>query len=658
MLHPRRLLGVALAAGLAACGGSTTEPTPGVVASVEVTPAADTLIALGQTQQLTAVAKDAAGTTIPGKTFAWATSAPGVVGVDASSGVVTGVANGAATITVSVDGKSAQATVTVAQQVATVTVSPDTGLLAAVGATRQFTAAAKDANNNAVAGVAFIWLSSNHAVATIDTTGKATAMGPGTVTITAAGRGIPGTAELAVTQAPAKLAFTVQPTGTVLDREISPVVQVEIEDASGARVAGARTAVTLAIGNDPGNGGRLNGSLTANAVDGIASFSGLTITNWGQGYTLAATATGLTQAVSAAFDVTLGLVTLEGGANCGITSTGRTFCWGDNAYGAVGDGTTTNRNVPVPVAGGLSFAMTSSFVTPYNGAHTCGATVGGAGYCWGTGYVGDGTTSTHAVPWSTGFGASINEVANGWAHTCVVAADSSAYCWGRDDFGQLGINGTFNALNPVLSPVKVVGGLAFQNVSAGYFHTCGITTGGTVYCWGENNYGQLGIGNTKNDSIPRSVAVNFASVSVGFSHTCALATGGAAYCWGYNADGEVGTGSTSTTADSLPMAVSGGLTFTTLSAGGLHTCALTASGAAYCWGSNSGGELGDGTITPRSAPVPVSGGLAFTTIVAGNSNSCGITTSGAVYCWGANNRGQLGDGTFTQSSVPVRVKGT
>ena len=309
----RRALGLrwlfaAASATLAACGGATTGPTVPAVASVEVTPAADTILALGQTQQLSAVAKDAAGDPIPGKTFTWRSSAPGIASVDTASGLVTGVANGAASIAATVDGKSGQATVAVVQQVATVTVSPDTGLLGAIGATRQFVAAAKDANGNAISGVAFIWLSSNDAVATIDTAGLATAVGPGTVTITAAGRGIPGTAELAVMQAPAKLGFRVQPTSTVLDRAISPVVQVEIQDSAGVRVAAAQNAVTIAIGNDPGNGGQLMGSLTANAVDGVASFSGLTITNWGQGYTLVATASGLTQATSSAFDVRLGFV--------------------------------------------------------------------------------------------------------------------------------------------------------------------------------------------------------------------------------------------------------------------------------------------------------------------------------------------------------------
>ena len=652
------LLGGAVAAALAACsGGGPTGPTAGTVASVQVTPAADTLISLGQTQQLTAVAQDAAGNVISGKTFSWQSSAPGVVSVDAASGVATGVANGAATITASVDGKSGQAAVAVLQQVAAVTVSPDTASLSAIGATRQFSAAVKDANGNAVTGVALIWLSSDHEVATIDTAGLATATGPGAATITAAARGVPGMAELAVTQTATRLAFSIEPSNAILDEAISPVVQVEVQDAALGRVAGARTAVTLAIGTDPGNGGQLVGSLTANAVDGIASFPGLTISNWGQGYTLVATANGLTAATSTAFDVTLGLVQLGKGASCGINRMGQAFCWGDNVYGEVGDGTTGNRSVPVPVAGGLSFAEIGSFVTPGNGANACGATTSGASYCW-AGLVGDGTTGTHSVPWPTSFLSSVYEVEPGWAHTCAVTADHSAWCWGRDDFGQLGNNATAIYSSPALYPNQVVGGLAFQSVTTGYLHTCALTTGGTVYCWGYNSDGELGIGSTKPDSVPHQVGVGFAAVSAGFSNVCALASGGAAYCWGFNANGELGTGASSATPDSVPTAVAGGLTFATLSTGAFHTCGITTGGVTYCWGYNYDGEVGDGSTTERDAPVPVSGGLTFTSVVAGYFHTCGVTAGGAVYCWGLNDRGQLGDGTTTNSSVPVRVKGT
>src|SRR5207245_1795435 len=215
--------------------GTTHTATP-PAASLQVTPAFDTLTALGQTHQLAAVAKDASGAAISGKTFTWASSAPSVVSVDAATGLATAVANGDAKITATVDEKAGQAALTVEQQVATVTVTPATASLSAIGATQQFTAAAKDANNNIVAGAVFLWLSSNHNVATIDGAGLATATGQGSVTITAAARGLPSTATLSVTQAPAKLAFTVQPTNTTIGAAISPAVQVEVQDAAGVRV--------------------------------------------------------------------------------------------------------------------------------------------------------------------------------------------------------------------------------------------------------------------------------------------------------------------------------------------------------------------------------------------------------------------------------------
>jgi len=197
-----------------ACGDKgTTEPRPPVVAAVTVTPGADTATALGLTRQFTAVAHDVAGTPIPGKAFTWQSSAPGVATVSAT-GLVTAVANGNATITASVDGVNGTAGVAVAQDVASVTVTPPTTSLAALGATAQFSAVAKDANNNTVAGVVFIWLSSDHNVAVVTPTGLATATGPGGAVIVAAARGVPGAAALQVDPpAPVRFALAVSRAG-------------------------------------------------------------------------------------------------------------------------------------------------------------------------------------------------------------------------------------------------------------------------------------------------------------------------------------------------------------------------------------------------------------------------------------------------------------
>ena len=162
--------------------------------------------------------------------------------------------------------------------------------------------------------------------------------------------------------------------------------------------------------------------------------------------------------------------------------------------------------------------------------------------------------------------------------------------------------------------------------------------------------------------------VSFEAVFAGGAHTCALtAIPGAAYCWGRGESGQLGVPPPSTTCvtdagpyscSMVPVPVGGGLTFETLAGGGAHTCALTIDGAAYCWGNNAYGQLGDGSTTNRNVPVQVAGGLTFASIDAGASHTCALTSAGNTYCWGRNNRGQLGNGTTNGSTVPVAVTGS
>jgi len=152
-----------------------------------------------------------------------------------------------------------------------------------------------------------------------------------------------------------------------------------------------------------------------------------------------------------------------------------------------------------------------------------------------------------------------------------------------------------------------------------------------------------------------SVRITFAHVSVGNFHSCGVTTTGFAYCWGQNAGGQLGTGTL--TAEQRPSPVSGGLHFAEVSAGDVHTCGVTTTNVAYCWGVNDYGRLGDGTTTQHGVPTLVAGGLLFSHLSAGETDTCGVTMGGDAYCWGLNDAGQLGDAVIGQHPVPGRVMG-
>ena len=449
-------------------------------------------------------------------------------------------------------------------------------------------------------------------------------------------------ARFAVVGPPTKLAFVTQPPATVEGTvALSPAVRVAIQDALGSPVPGATQAVTLALAGNP-SGVTLAGTTTVNAVDGIATFADLSVDLPGSGYTLAVTASGLTGAASTAFAVHLTFATVSAGDNhtCGLTTSHAAYCWG---AGGVQGGAATGGPTPELVAGAPRFTTLSAGLY-----HTCGLSSSGVAYCWGSnlsGQLGDGTTTLRASPVLVAGGLTFTTLSAGPDHTCGLSSSGAAYCWGRPY---------------EYSPTPVAGAPSFTAIGAGADHTCGLTAGGAAYCWGNNYYGQLGDGTRTDRTTPGPVAggLSFTTISVGGAHTCGVASDGASYCWGRKfKDFGPGEDDPSRIFGLSPTPLPGGLSFTAVDSRlYFHGCGVTATGAAYCWGMNDRGQLGDDTHFQQQTPVPVAGGLAFAAVSVGYRYTCGVTPNGRAYCWGHGTEGQLGNGSAAgSSSTPTAV---
>jgi alpha-tubulin suppressor-like RCC1 family protein len=389
------------------------------------------------------------------------------------------------------------------------------------------------------------------------------------------------------------------------------------------------------------------------------------------------------QLVTVGFD----LVEVETGAytTCGLTSSGKAYCWGHDVFGEIGNGVAGDNNELLPVAvappAGASIPLELTTIS-VGRSHVCAVAKGGRAYCWGNserGQVGaseGGTDVKYTEPTAVVTSVLFTDISAGSDHTCGLAKSGRAYCWGSNFAGQLGMGAPGPALcggtepcilNPraVAPPLGSAEPLTFIAISAGSSFTCGVAKGGQVFCWGRNANGQLGIGSDDTDLLqpmPIASALLFTAVSAGASHACALAKGGAVWCWGRNSFGEVGNGTTVQT--SVPVAVVGGRTFTEVSAGlqftdgngEARTCALAKGGRVYCWGDNLGGRLGVGFESDiEPSPVEVAGGFTFTSITAGMIHGCGVTKASGAYCWGGNHEGQLGTGSFANFVAPVPV---
>ena len=351
---------------------------------------------------------------------------------------------------------------------------------------------------------------------------------------------------------------------------------------------------------------------------------------------------------------------------CALVS-GGVKCWGRNGNGQLGNGLTENSSTPVDVTGlgsGVSAVSAGS-------DHTCARLDSGAMKCWGrgaTGRLGDGSGDQHETPVDvSGMGSSVTSIGAGAAHTCAIHSTEGVKCWGWNYRGEVGDGTDMTRMTPV--SVYNMGAGTADRIFTGTDATCAIMASTNLKCWGNNNFGQLGIGATSRITTPTTVAGLSATVTMagaGDGSSCAANSDGF-YCWGSNewwllADGI----QLNTTA---PTSVTG-LSTHVIDFDGTyeHVCVVNdvdgdARGAALCWGRNHRGQLGDGTTQDRSSPTQVAGLTDHVrSISPGSYHSCALVdtdgdTIGGVKCWGDNGWGQVGDGSGTERYSPVNVSG-
>ena len=327
--------------------------------------------------------------------------------------------------------------------------------------------------------------------------------------------------------------------------------------------------------------------------------------------------------------------------------------------------------------------------------NSCGLDAGGRAYCWGL-YSGvpngsstgpdacrEGGSNCYTSAVAVGGNVRFTQIVAANSQTCALSTSGRVYCIGSNNtlvqapgnqtFASLstGMLGTcaltaagaaYCGLSATTPGVRVAEGFTFTALTQGTSHTCGLTADGSAICWGGNSNGELGDGTTTDRTDPVAVAggLRFASIEAGGplfggGHTCGVTATGAAYCWGSNNLGQLGTGTTDVVS-TVPVPVAGGHTWRMLSTGYSRTCGVTTGNAAYCWGVLG---IGRSAVSESSStPVAVPGGVAFTTLETGYGDTCGIDTAGRARCWGYNFWGELGNGTTTNTPTPtyVRVK--
>lgn len=344
---------------------------------------------------------------------------------------------------------------------------------------------------------------------------------------------------------------------------------------------------------------------------------------------------------------------------CAALASGAVRCWGANSDGELGDGAHPGdwSFVPLQVA-----SVSSPLGLAAGGSHSCVRVAAGAVWCWGRGAYGELGSGVllprSATPVAVAGLTGATQIAAGSGHSCAVVTGGTVRCWGANDFGQLGDPSVATTLPDDRSaePVTVASLSGATAVAAGNDHSCALLGDASVACWG-GPFNGVPYRAPYHEPVAITSLAGVVSIAAGTTHNCALVTGGRVKCWGSNASGQLGTGAVGGASPTEAVDVVGLGSAAGVTAGPGHSCALLGGGTVACWGRNDRGELGDGTYTDRPSPVAVTGLAGAIAVTAGSEHTCAIVSGGAVKCWGDNQQAQLGlDPNLVQTSaVPVTI---